>query len=57
VKIRHTGDYRAARRAKYPPLEQLADALVHQQLGNPEPLKAYVAACAAVKAACPKPKP
>lgn len=43
------------RRAAYPPLADLADALVAQAAGDDAPLAAYVAACAAVKARYPKP--
>jgi hypothetical protein len=39
----------------YPPLSDLADALVHQSMGNEQPLQDYLAACRAVKENIPKP--
>jgi hypothetical protein len=42
------------RKLEYPPLSELADALVHQAMGNPVPMEEYVAACLAVKAKYPK---
>jgi hypothetical protein len=47
--------YIPLRVAAYPPVQQLADALVHQANGDPAPLTAYIAACNAVKAQYPKP--
>lgn len=47
--------YKAARAAEYPPLTALADAVVHQQNGDPTAMNAYIAACDAVKAKYPKP--
>ncbi len=55
MKIEHLEDYRQRRRAEYPPLSALADALVHQAAGNPEPMREYLAACQAVKDRYPKP--
>ena len=49
-------DYARARREAYPPLEQLADALYHQQHGNDVPMQQYLYACAAVKVRFPKPQ-
>lgn len=48
-------DILARRRAAYPPLESLADALVHQSNGNNKPLEDYLVACLNVKALYPKP--
>lgn len=56
MQITITRDYARARREAYPPLEQLADALYHQQQGNAEPMQRYLADCAAVKARFPKPQ-
>jgi hypothetical protein len=39
----------------YPPLQDLADAIVHQADGNNAPMEAYIAACLAVKQQFPKP--
>jgi hypothetical protein len=47
----------AARAAEYPQLHDFADAFVKAWQGDPEPMNAYVAACAAVKAKHPKPVP
>lgn len=47
--------YRELRRAEYPPLADLADALVHQYMGDPVPLENYYKACVAVKQKYPKP--
>jgi len=55
MKIRHSTDYKRLRAQAYPPLAELADALVHQAAGNEQPLKDYVARCAAVKQRFPKP--
>jgi hypothetical protein len=49
-------DYRKLRAAHYPALTVLADALVHQAAGNPQPLADYLAKCQAVKDRYPKPK-
>ncbi len=46
--------YNLRRKAAYPPLEDLADALYWQAKGNPALLAAYVARVAAVKADHPK---
>jgi hypothetical protein len=43
-----------ARRAAYPPLNDLADALFHQSQGDDSHMVAYLAAVAAVKLAHPK---
>ena len=45
----------AQRYQAYPALEVLADALVHQAMGNHAPLDAYVQACIKVKKDFPKP--
>ncbi|WP_020095746.1 hypothetical protein [Methylobacterium sp. 285MFTsu5.1] len=55
MKIVHQTPYAVARAAAYPPLTELADALVKQAAGDDTQLKAYVAKCEAVKAAHPKP--
>lgn len=48
--------YQDKRKAEYPPLTNLADALVHQDMGDGgAALKAYCVACEAVKAKYPKP--
>ena len=44
----------AARRAAYPPLADLADALYHQAQGDASKLEAYLAAVAAIKDKYPK---
>jgi len=46
---------RLLRAQSYPPLTDLADALVHQSMGNDQPLQDYLAACRAVKENIPKP--
>ena len=56
MQITITRDYASARREAYPPLEQLADALYHQQRGNDVPMQQYLSACAAVKVRFPKPQ-
>lgn len=50
-----TLDYRSKRAAEYPPLADLADALVKQPADGGAALAAYRAACLAVKAKYPKP--
>ncbi len=55
MKIVHTPDYAALRRAAYPSLRDLADALYWNERGQPDKLRAYWAACDAVKARYPKP--
>lgn len=57
MKINHSLDYRRLRAAAYPPFAELADALVHQSLGNPQPLADYIAKCVAVKERFPKESP
>lgn len=48
--------YQNARLAEYPPITDLADALVHQSMtGDDTKLKAYLTACKAVKERYPKP--
>ena len=47
--------YTELRTKEYPPLADLADALVHNDMGDPIPLRAYYTACEAVKAKYPKP--
>jgi hypothetical protein len=54
MKIKHTADYAALRRAAYPPLATFADALYWNDRGQPAKLQAYYAACDAVKAKFPK---
>ena len=56
MKISHRGDYGRRRAAEYPPLTDLADALVHQAAGDDTKLQAYLAACLTVKQRYPKPK-
>ena len=47
--------YKELRQAEYPPLSDLADALVHQQMGDGgAALTTYLNACAAVKNKYPK---
>ena len=46
----------AKRHAAYPPIQDLADALVHQAMGNTGKMDAYLAACVAVKERFPKVK-
>lgn len=52
--IKHVEDYTKMRRDAYPDWRELADALYWQSLGNDAPMQAYLAKCAAVKAAIPK---
>ena len=47
--------YIAKRKAEYPPLADLADALYHQSKGDETKLTAYLAKCEAVKTKYPKP--
>ncbi|MET3135298.1 hypothetical protein AAKU55_005606 [Oxalobacteraceae bacterium GrIS 1.11] len=54
MKIQHVGDVGLLRRSEYPPLEDLADALYHQSVGDGSKLDAYLASMAAVKARFPK---
>lgn len=56
MKIERRVDYRKRRAAEYPPLSDLADALVHQAHGNDKPLEDYLAKCRAVKERHPKPE-
>jgi hypothetical protein len=55
MKITHQPPYATARAAAYPPLTELADAMVKMGRGDDGPLKTYIAKCEAVKAAYPKP--
>lgn len=57
MKIVHLDDYGRRRAAEYPPLTDLADALVHRAAGDETKLTAYLQACTAVKAKFPKPEP
>jgi len=52
--IQHTEDVDALRRAAYPPLADLADALYWQSQGDNSKMDAYNAKIAAVKARYPK---
>lgn len=54
MKITHVEDIDALRRANYPPLADLADALYWQSRGDDSKLRAYHAAVAAVKEQYPK---
>lgn len=56
MKIAHRSSYAQRRAAEYPPIEELADALVHQAAGDETKLTAYLEACKAVKERYPKPK-
>lgn len=55
MKIAHRSSYDRRRAADYPPIEDLADALVHQANGDDTKLTAYLEACKAVKERYPKP--
>lgn len=55
MKIVHADDYSMRRAAEYPPLSELADAMVHRAAGDDSKLKAYFEACRAVKERFPKP--
>lgn len=55
MKIAHRSSYARRRAAEYPPIEELADALVHQAAGDDTKLTAYLDACKAVKSRFPKP--
>ena len=46
--------YQEQRRFEYPPLTDLADAIVHKELGNPVPMQEYIEKCVAVKKRIPK---
>ena len=48
-------EYREKRRSEYPPLADLADAVVKEPTDGGAALDAYRAACLAVKAKYPKP--
>lgn len=54
MKIKHKGDHVSRRRAEYPPLEDLADALYWQSKGNDEPMRKYLARIEEVKKKFPK---
>lgn len=54
-KIVHTEDVSALRRAAYPPLEELADALYWQSQGDNTKMAAYLAKVKMVKERFPKP--
>jgi hypothetical protein len=54
MKITHTEDVAALRRAQYPPLSDLADALYWQAQGDESKMAAYLAAVQAVKDRFPK---
>jgi len=54
MKITHTADVDALRRAAYPPLADFADALYWQSKGDPSKLDAYLSKIAEVKARFPK---
>lgn len=56
MKILHRSNYGSRRAADYPPITDLADALVHQANGDDTKLQAYLEACRAVKDRYPKPK-
>lgn len=55
AKIRHVEDVDARRKKEYPPLEELADALYHERMGNPAPMETYLTKCGQVKTRFPKP--
>lgn len=57
MKVHLQTDYASARRLRYPPLADLADAMYHLNEGNEEPMQAYLDKVRAVKARCPKPAP
>lgn len=52
--VRNWPQWKIDRVNNYPPLQDLADALVHQSEGDSSHLAAYFAACTAVKTAYPK---
>ena len=54
MKVVFVDDYSQRRAEEYPPLQELADALVHNAAGDPSRLEAYVQACRDVKARFPK---
>jgi hypothetical protein len=53
-KLVHEEDYRERRSREYPPLTELADALVHAHDGDQTQLQAYYQACLDVKSRYPK---
>lgn len=55
--ITHTEDVDALRRAAYPPLADLADAVYHQSRGGDTKMDAYRACVEAVKIRFPKRAP
>lgn len=57
MNIHHTEDVAQLRRAAYPPLEDLADAMFWASRGDPSKLASYHAKIAAVKAMYPKTAP
>lgn len=54
MKITHTEDVGQLRRAEYPSLADLADALYWQAQGDDSKMSDYLARCAAVKVRFPK---
>jgi hypothetical protein len=54
MKIEHTEDMATLRRAAYPPLADLADAVYWQSQGDSAKMDTYTAAVAAVKERFPK---
>lgn len=54
MKITHTEDVDKLRKASYPPLEDLADAIYWESQGDRSKLDAYNAKVATVKARLPK---
>ena len=57
MKVVHLGDYRRRRRAEYPPIEELADALYWADHGDRTKLDAYLAKVTEIKAKYPKEPP
>lgn len=52
--IEHCEDYQSLRKAAYPPLERLADALYWQNAGDNSKMEKYLADIAEIKNRFPK---
>lgn len=57
MKIKIEGNYADRRKAEYPPLTELADAMFHASNGDDTKLAEYLAKVQAVKDRFPKPAP
>jgi GH18 family chitinase len=57
MKIKHDSNYSTRRKAEYPTLEDLADALYWESRGDASKMEAYYAKIDAIKAKYKKPTP